>query len=67
MFWKKENSNKNFEELNKLVQILQTRISKLEADVDNLILRLRKKSFFPRDVEAKEANENLYKGMLLPE
>lgn len=64
MFWKRKEKKDNLsEELSKSIILLNVRVSKLEIDVDNLILRLRKKMFPP----LKEVEDNLYKGVLVPE
>ena len=58
MFWRKK-EDKVFEQLNKLVQVLETRVCKLEADVMNVQIKLRKK-FLP---DIKE-QDDLYDGIL---
>jgi hypothetical protein len=70
MFWNKkpvEDNRELLRQIGSLMSMLEKRITTLELEVDDIRMRLRKKSFFGKKIEEDTETKDIYKGVLLPE
>ena len=63
----RESTNDVLKQIGALISMLEKRVTTLELEVDDIRIRLRKKSFFGTKTEEEDKPKDIYKGVLLPE